>query len=108
MLLLSSSSGLRLSRDGGERWSAPEAAPPGIPIALFGAPFPAPVLVTSAGVFRVTENGRAFPSIQGSPTAPIAAELLSDGVGGPVLEVRTAEGVLRWNGETWNVHRRGQ
>lgn len=107
LLLLSSSSGLRLSRDGGERWSAPEAAPPGIPISLFGAPFPAPVLVTSAGVFRVTENGRAFPSVQGSPTAPIAAELLSDGLGGPVLEVRTAEGLQRWNGQAWAGRRIG-
>jgi photosystem II stability/assembly factor-like uncharacterized protein len=107
VLLLSSSSGLRLSRDGGERWSAPEAAPPGIPISLFGAPFPAPVLVTSAGVFRVTENGRVFPSIQGSPTAPIAAELLSDGLGGPVLEVRTAEGLQRWNGQAWTGRRIG-
>jgi photosystem II stability/assembly factor-like uncharacterized protein len=107
VLLLSSSAGLRLSRDGGERWSAPEAAPPGIPISLFGAPFPAPVLVTSAGVFRVTENGRAFPSIQGSPTAPIAAELLSDGLGSPVLEVRTAEGLQRWNGQAWTGRRIG-
>jgi photosystem II stability/assembly factor-like uncharacterized protein len=107
VLLLSSSSGLRLSRDGGERWSAPEAAPPGIPISLFGAPFPAPVLVTSAGVFRVTENGRAFPSVQGSPTAPIAAELLSDGLGSPVLEVRTAEGLQRWNGQAWTGRRIG-
>jgi photosystem II stability/assembly factor-like uncharacterized protein len=107
VLLLSSSSGLRLSRDGGERWSAPEAAPPGIPISLFGAPFPAPVLVTSAGVFRVTENGRAFPAVQGSPTAPIAAELLSDGLGSPVLEVRTAEGLQRWNGQAWTGRRIG-
>jgi photosystem II stability/assembly factor-like uncharacterized protein len=107
VLLLSSSSGLRLSRDGGERWSAPEAAPPGIPISLFGAPFPAPVLVTSAGVFRVTENGRAFPSIQGSPAAPIGADLLSDGVGSPVLEVRTAEGLQRWNGQAWTGRRLG-
>ena len=107
VLLLSSSSGLRLSRDGGERWSAPEAAPPGIPISLFGAPFPAPVLVTSAGVFRVAENGRAFPSVQGSPTAPIAAELLSDGLGSPVLEVRTAEGLQRWNGQAWTGRRIG-
>jgi photosystem II stability/assembly factor-like uncharacterized protein len=107
VLLLSSSSGLRLSRDGGERWSPPEAAPPGIPISLFGAPFPAPVLVTSAGVFRVTENGRAFLSIQGSPTAPIAAELLSDGLGSPVLEVRTAEGLQRWNGQAWTGRRIG-
>jgi len=107
VLLLSSSSGLRLSRDGGERWSAPETAPPGIPISLFGAPFPAPVLVTSAGVFRVTENGRAFPSVQGSPTAPIAAELLSDGLGSPVLEVRTAEGLQRWNGQAWTGRRIG-
>jgi photosystem II stability/assembly factor-like uncharacterized protein len=107
VLLLSSSSGLRLSRDGGERWSPPEAAPPGIPISLFGAPFPAPVLVTSAGVFRVTENGRAFLSIQGSPNAPIAAELLSDGLGSPVLEVRTAEGLQRWNGQAWTGRRIG-
>jgi len=107
VLVLSSSSGVRLSRDGGERWSTPESPPPGTPISLFGAPFPAPVLVTSAGVFRVAENGRGFLSIAGSPSAPMGAELLSDGAGSPVLELRTAEGLQRWNGQSWTSRRVG-
>jgi photosystem II stability/assembly factor-like uncharacterized protein len=106
VLILSSSAGVRISRDGGEHWSAPDTPPPGVALGLFGAPFAAPVLLTSAGVFRAEEGGRAFAPIPGAPTAPISGELLADGAGGPLLEVRTAEGVLRWNGTEWTPIRK--
>jgi photosystem II stability/assembly factor-like uncharacterized protein len=106
VLMLSSSAGVRLSLDGGERWSTPETPPPGVPLGLFGAPFTAPLLITSAGVFRADEGGKTFAPIPGAPTAPISAELLADGTGGPLLEVRTAEGVLRWNGIEWTSVRK--
>jgi hypothetical protein len=77
-----------------------------VPIALFGSPFGAPVLVTSSGVFRASEGGRIFPPIAGSPSAPVAAELLVDAAGGPLLEVRTVDGVLRWNGSDWTSLRK--
>ncbi|HJW15122.1 MAG TPA: hypothetical protein VJ776_10520 [Thermoanaerobaculia bacterium] len=105
VLALSSSSGLRLSRDLGERWSAPANPPAGSPIALFGAPFASPILVTSAGVFRVSGDGGFSPI--GGPAAPVAAELLSDAAGSPLLEVRSSEGGFRWNGQTWMSHRVG-
>ena len=107
VLVLSSSSGVRVSTDGGERWTVPEKPPVGVPIALFGAPFSIPVLVTSAGVFRATENGRAFATVPGAPAAPLFAELLLDAAGSPLLEVRTAEAVQRWNGQAWNSKRTG-
>lgn len=107
VLVLSSSAGVRVSRDGGERWSAPATSPPGIPVALFGMPFPVPVLVTSAGVFRAADGGRSFPPVSGSPAAPVGAELLVDPAGGTVLEVRTAEGLFRWNGQSWSARKQG-
>ena len=105
VLLLSSFNGLRASFDGGERWSIPETAPPGTPLALFGKEFGAPVLVTTAGVFR-TPNGRTFTRVWGSPEAPSSAELLTDGEGSPILEVKTAAGAFRWDGAAWDTRRR--
>lgn len=107
VLVLSSSSGVRLSRDGGERWTVPTAPPPGVPLALFGAPFLSPVLVTSAGVFRVADTGREFAPIPGAPSVPHGAELLSDPDGGALLEVRTGDGLFRWNGQQWSGRRQG-
>jgi photosystem II stability/assembly factor-like uncharacterized protein len=107
VLALSSASGIRLSFDGGERWAAPEKPPAGVPIGLFGSGFTSPVLVTSAGVFRMTENGRSFVAVPGAPSAPLSAELLSDTAGLPLLEVRTGEGVQRWNGQTWTSRKVG-
>jgi photosystem II stability/assembly factor-like uncharacterized protein len=107
VLVLSSASGVRLSFDGGERWTAPQKPPAGIPIGLFGSGFASPVLVTSAGVFRVGENGHSFLPVPGSPSAPHSAELLSDAAGLPVLEVRTADGVQRWNGQSWTSRKVG-
>jgi photosystem II stability/assembly factor-like uncharacterized protein len=105
-LILSSSSGVRVSHDAGEHWSAREASVPGTPITLFGAPFPAPILVTTAGVFR-TDGANGFLPLPGAPSAPMGAELLSDQAGSPLLEVRTAEGFQRWNGQSWSARRRG-
>jgi len=107
VLLLSSSSGVRVSWDRGERWSTPESPPAGGPIALFGAPFSRPVLVTSAGVFQTAEGGRSFVPVPGGPEAPVTAELLLDATGNPLLEVRTAGELLRWNGRSWSSRRRG-
>ena len=106
VLVLSSSSGLQFSRDLGERWLPPRNAPPGVPIALYGAPFASPVLVTTAGVFRVSDTEEGFAPI-GGPAAPLAAELLSDAAGDPLLEVRSTEGVTRWNGQAWSGRRVG-
>lgn len=105
LLMLSSSAGVRVSRDGGERWAAPDAPPPGTPVALFGAPFAAPVLVTTSGVFRSSSDGREFAALPGAPTAPEAAELLVDSRGGPMLEVKSGGTLYRWSGERWSVKR---
>ncbi|HSP95263.1 MAG TPA: hypothetical protein VLU06_11970 [Thermoanaerobaculia bacterium] len=106
VLALSSSSGLRFSSDLGERWVAPADAPPAPAVALFGAPFPSPLLVTTAGVFRVIGAGEAYAPM-GGPASPVSAELLSDAAGFPLLEVRSGEGVFRWNGRGWSSHRVG-
>jgi len=105
ILLLSSFVGLKVSSDGGERWNAPDRAPGGTPIALFGSEFGSPVLVTTAGVYR-TVDGRNFTLIAGSPDAPTSAELLSNGYGSPVLEVKSASGAFRWDGSSWDNRRR--
>jgi photosystem II stability/assembly factor-like uncharacterized protein len=105
VLVLAASSGVRVSRDGGERWSAPSVVPPGSPIALFGAPYETPVLVTSAGAFRAEDGARRFVPIPGAPQAPLGAELLTDPAGSPLLEVRTAEGMSRWNGAVWSARK---
>jgi photosystem II stability/assembly factor-like uncharacterized protein len=107
VLVLSSSAGVRFSRDAGQHWSALTSAPPGTPICLFGSPFPAPILVTSAGVFRATDGARRFDPIPGAPAMPTAAELLLGTDGTPLLEVRTTDGTERWNGQIWNAHRQG-
>jgi photosystem II stability/assembly factor-like uncharacterized protein len=103
ILILSSSAGVKFSRDLGERWLAPDQPAAGAPIALFGTPFVSPVLVTSAGVFRSNDGARSFSSVPGSPAAPLSAELLADAAGSPLLEIRTSEGVLRWNGSEWSA-----
>jgi hypothetical protein len=105
VLLLSSFSGLKVSFDGGERWSAPEKSPAGTPLALYGSEFGSPLLVTTAGVFR-TSDGRKFSLVPGSPEGPSSAELFSDGLGVAVLEVRTADAAFRWDGSSWDNRRR--
>jgi photosystem II stability/assembly factor-like uncharacterized protein len=106
VLILSSSAGVRVSRDLGERWFVPEGPPAGAPIALFGSPFTSPILVTSAGVFRSSDGVHVFLPVSGSPPAPLSAELLADAAGSPLLEIRTSEGVLRWNGAEWTSLRK--
>ena len=106
VLLLASATGVRVSRDGGERWSLPEHSPQGIPLALFGFPFPSPVLVTTAGVFGTSDGSRFFP-ISGGPASASSAQLLTGPSGQPLLEVRTSEEILRWNGQSWSGRRRG-
>ena len=105
LLVLSSAAGVRVSRDGGARWAAPEIPPPGTPVALFGAPFAAPVVVTTSGVFRSSADGRQFAPVSGAPAAPEAAELLIDVLGAPLLEVRSGPSLYRWSGGRWNVKR---
>lgn len=105
-LLLASSAGVRLSRDGGGRWASPADPPEGTPIALFGAPFATPVLVTSTGVFGVREGGRRFAPLPGSPGGAVAADVLAGSDGAPVLEVRTSDSSFRWDGRTWTARRR--
>lgn len=105
LLVLSSSAGVLVSRDGGQHWAAPESPPPGTPIALFGAPFAAPLVATSSGVFRASADGRGFDPLPGAPAAPEAAELLVDPRGGPLLEVRSGASLYRLSGERWSVRR---
>jgi hypothetical protein len=50
--------------------------------------------------------GEAFAPM-GGPASPVSAELLSDAAGFPLLEVRSGEGVFRWNGRGWSSHRVG-
>ncbi|MGH9366567.1 MAG: WD40/YVTN/BNR-like repeat-containing protein, partial [Thermoanaerobaculia bacterium] len=106
VLMLASAAGLRLSRDGGVRWTAPAAPPPGAPVALFGAPYRAPLLVTSEGVFHVGDGGQSFTAVGGAPSGLVAAELLAGPDGTPVLEVKTADTDLRWDGRSWSGRRR--
>ena len=82
VLVLSSSAGVRISRDGGERWTAPAAPPPGVPIALFGSPFDAPdprhVRRRLPRRRRRAATSRPFPAARRRRSA---AELLSDADG---------------------------
>lgn len=106
VLVLASAVGVRVSRDGGVRWSIPENQPAGMPVALFGAPFKSPVLVTTEGVFSTPDGSRFLP-LPGSPSAASSAQLLLDPAGQPLIELKTADGVRRWNGEGWTGRRRG-
>jgi photosystem II stability/assembly factor-like uncharacterized protein len=106
VLLLASAAGLKLSRDGGARWIAPEAPPPGAPVAVFGAPYRAPLLVTTAGVYRVGDAGRSYDPVAGSPRGGLAAEVLSGEGGAPVLEVKTSDTDFRWDGRFWTSRKR--
>jgi photosystem II stability/assembly factor-like uncharacterized protein len=106
-LLLASSAGVRVSRDGGERWSPVEEAPRGSPLALFGAPFESPVVVTTEGVFRTSDgDGRRFEAVPGGLRAVAAADLLADRNGDPVLELRSAETLAYWDGQSWSTKKK--
>jgi hypothetical protein len=106
VLLLASSGGLKLSRDGGAHWSSVAAPPAGAPVEVFGSPYASPVLVTSQGVFRVGNDGTSFTSVGGAPAGAIGAELLAGPDGKPVLEVKTSDSDFRWDGRVWTGRRR--
>jgi photosystem II stability/assembly factor-like uncharacterized protein len=99
--LVASAGGVRVSRDGGARWSAPREAPPGTPIALFGAPFEWPLLVTTEGVFS-TRDGARFAPVPGGLRGASAAELLADRNGDAVLEIRSGDTLAYWDGVAWS------
>jgi photosystem II stability/assembly factor-like uncharacterized protein len=105
VLLLASSSGVRVSRDGGAHWSAVEQPPRGTPLALFGAPFASPIVVTTEGVFR-TADGRRFEPVPGGLRPVASVELLADKSGGPVLEIRASETLAHWDGQSWSTKRK--
>jgi photosystem II stability/assembly factor-like uncharacterized protein len=106
VLLLASAGGLRLSRDGGVRWTAPPEPPPGTPVAVFGSPFRSPLLVTSAGVYRFGDGGRSFAPVGGAPSGAIGAGRLAGADGTLVLEVKTTDSDFRWDGRAWSGRRR--
>ena len=102
LLAIASSSGVRVSRDGGVRWTPVAVPPPGSPIALYGEPFTSPVLVTTEGVFR-TADGERFTPVPGGLRRVASAELLADRNGEAVLEVRSGEVASWWDGQSWSV-----
>ncbi len=104
-LLIASSSGVRLSRDGGAHWAAVASPPPGSPIVLYGEPFAAPVLVTTEGVFH-TSDGERFAAVPGGRRSVASAELLADREGDAVLEVRSGDVLARWDGENWTTRKK--
>jgi len=107
VLLLASSAGVRVSRDGGAHWAAAEKAPRGAPIALFGAPFQSPVVVTTDGVFQTTDGGgRRFEPVAGGVRAVSTTELLADKNGEPLLEVRSNESLAYWDGASWSTKKK--
>jgi hypothetical protein len=105
VLLVASSSGVLVSRDGGVRWTAPAAAPEGTPIAIFGAVFGDPVLVTTAGVFR-TSDGLHFAPVGGGLRRAGSAELLADHSGNPLLEIRSGDLLSYWDGRDWSTKKK--
>lgn len=105
VLLVASSSGVKLSRDGGARWESPARPPEGAPIVLYGAPFDEPILVTTEGVF-VTTDGSRFTAVPGGLRSATSAELLADGNGNPVLEIRSEGRLAYWDGQSWSVRKK--
>lgn len=103
-LLIASSSGVRVSRDGGARW-APVAAPPGAPVVLYGEPFVSPVLVTTEGVFT-TSDGDRFAPVAGGLRGIESAELLADKNGDAVLQVRSGDVLAWWDGQSWSTKKK--
>ncbi len=103
--LVASAQGVRVSYDGGARWPAPREAPPGAPIALFGAPFERPVLVTTEGVFS-TNDGARFSPVPGGFRPASGAELLADRNGDAVLEVRSGDAFAYWDGTAWSAKKK--
>ena len=105
VLLVASSTGVKLSRDGGAHWEAPVAPPEGAPIAVYGAPFETPVVVTAQGVFT-TADGSRFAPVAGGLRGIESAELLADVNGDPVLEVRSGTTLASWDGRSWSTRKK--
>jgi photosystem II stability/assembly factor-like uncharacterized protein len=107
VLLVASSSGVRVSRDGGVHWAAPRApdAPRGSPIVLYGDAFGGPVLVTTDGVFR-TADGERFTPVAGGLRPAESVQLLADRGGEPLLEIKSADGLAYWDGESWSARKK--
>ncbi|HEY2797995.1 MAG TPA: hypothetical protein VGK26_08915 [Thermoanaerobaculia bacterium] len=107
VLLVASSSGVKVSRDGGVHWATPGAseAPRGAPIVLFGDAFGAPVLVTTEGTFR-TADGARFEAVPGGLRPAESAQLLADRGGDPLLEIKNADGFAYWDGQSWSAKKK--
>jgi photosystem II stability/assembly factor-like uncharacterized protein len=105
VLLVASSAGLKVSRDGGAHWESPAAAPEGTPIVAYGAPFESPVVVTTEGVFT-SLDGKRFGAVAGGLRAVQSAELLADRNGEPLLEVRAGATLAYWDGHNWNLRKK--
>src|SRR5262249_40824243 len=106
-LVVASSAGIRVSRDGGARWTAPADPPPGVPIALYPTAFGDPLLVTTGGVFR-TADGSRLDAVPGGARPATASELLADAAGSPVLELRSGDAVAYWDGDAWSGKKKSQ
>jgi photosystem II stability/assembly factor-like uncharacterized protein len=107
VLLLASSSGVRVSRDGGVHWLVPDQPPRGTPIALFGAPFASPVVVTTDGVFRTSDgSGKRFDPVPGGLRSVSSTQLLADQSGGPVLEIKSSDSLAYWDGQNWSTKKK--
>jgi hypothetical protein len=107
VLMIASSAGVRVSRDGGVRWTPPEQPPPGSPFAMYPTAFGEPVLVTTAGVYR-TSDGSRFTAVAGGARSASGAELLADGDGRPLLELRSGEALAYWDGAAWSGKKKAQ
>lgn len=105
VLLVASSAGVKVSRDAGAHWESPAAAPEGTPIVAYGAPFDAPVVVTTEGVFT-SADGKRFSAVPGGLRAVQSAELLADRNGDPLLEVRAGSTLAYWDGRHWNLRKK--
>jgi photosystem II stability/assembly factor-like uncharacterized protein len=105
VLLVASSTGVRVSRDGGAHWAAPAAPPAGAPMGVWGGPFEAPVVVTDEGVFT-TADGDRFEAVSGGLRRVEAAELLADANGEPLLELRSGTTLSYWDGRTWSTRKK--
>jgi photosystem II stability/assembly factor-like uncharacterized protein len=105
VLLVASSSGVKVSRDSGVHWESPAHPADGSPIVLYNAPFETPVLVTTDGVFT-TEDGARFTAVPGGLRPAASVELLADGNGNPLLEVRSAGALSYWDGQNWSTRKK--
>lgn len=104
--LCASASALRVSFDGGRHFQAPETAPRGRILRIFGVPLSSPVVVADDGVFT-TEDGLKFGRIGTVTGSPSEADLMTGPSGLPVLEVRTSTGLFRTDGDGFAQVRRG-